>query len=90
MLPSQTPTYSAMPSSAPGGAPDWLEVQTSGSLDNRHEACFVFVPTNNKAYLIGGRGNPPVNVYDPSTREWSVEPGPGQQLHHMQCGRLLH
>lgn len=61
----------------------WLQVHTTGSLVAREEACFVMV--NHKAYLIGGRDKKPVNVYDPVQRKWTREPGPGLQLHHMQC-----
>lgn len=62
----------------------WNVIETIGIPEKRHEACFVMTE-NGKAYLIGGRGLKSVNVFDPKTNEWSREPGPGQQLHHMQC-----
>ena len=49
----------------------------------RHEACFVNV--NGKGYLIGGRGEKPVDVYDPNIQSWTQKAGPGLELHHMQC-----
>jgi Kelch motif len=61
----------------------WSIVPTTGTLDARHEACFIMV--GSKAYLIGGRDNSTVNVYNPATRFWTQEPGPGLKLHHMQC-----
>lgn len=38
-----------------------------------------------KGYLIGGRNNKPVNIYNPVDNSWSEVPGPGIELHHMQC-----
>lgn len=61
----------------------WHLMAATGTLDARHEACFVMV--GSRAYLVGGRDNLPVNVYNPSTRTWTREPGPGLKLHHMQC-----
>ena len=82
---SQTPSSSNIIHSSIWGSGRWIEVATNNTaLERRHEACFVWV--NGKAYLVGGRGQLSVNIYDPHTRVWSAEPGPGQQLHHMQCG----
>lgn len=58
----------------------------SGQLIRRHEACAVMV--NGLVVLLGGRGvNKGVSVYNPRTRVWSnrAGPGPGIELHHMQC-----
>ncbi|KAI0559010.1 ring canal kelch protein [Gracilaria domingensis] len=38
-----------------------------------------------KGYLIGGRGEKPVDIFDPATNTWTDAPGPGIELHHMQC-----
>lgn len=80
-----SPSPSETPSLAPSNAqsPAWLQVATTGTLVARHEACFVMV--GNKAYLVGGRDKNPVNVYNPATRQWTQEPGPGLKIHHMQC-----
>lgn len=40
---------------------------------------------NGKHYLVGGRGVKNVGVYDPSTSSWTSAPGPGVEIHHMQC-----
>jgi hypothetical protein len=37
------------------------------------------------AYLIGGRGLKPVDVYNPRTGSWTPKTGPPLELHHMQC-----
>lgn len=58
-------------------------VPAKGSLTPRHEACFVMV--DGKAYLLGGRGERPVDVFDPATGEWRQREGYGKRLHHMQC-----
>jgi hypothetical protein len=63
---------------------DWQLVNTGGTKPKaRVEACFVMVGT--LAYLIGGRGINPVDVYNPYTQTWTARTGPGLELHHMQC-----
>jgi hypothetical protein len=40
----------------------------------------------NLAYLIGGRGILPVDVYDPVSQNWLTPlPGLGREFHHTQC-----
>lgn len=40
---------------------------------------------NNKAYLLGGRGNRPVNVLDLNTNTWSSASYPPEEIHHFQA-----
>ncbi|MFK7854089.1 MAG: hypothetical protein AB8B79_08250 [Granulosicoccus sp.] len=48
----------------------------------RHESGLVAV--DGKLYLMGGRGNRPIEVYDPATRVWrEIGPAP-MELHHFQ------
>lgn len=74
----------AVDAATPRRKPRWAIVKTQGVPVRRHEACFVMV--RGKGYLIGGRGRTkPVSVYDPRRRRWSNKPGPGVEIHHMQC-----
>lgn len=55
----------------------------AGSPTPRHETAFVQV--GSKFYLLGGRGNKAVEVYDPAGRTWSSNQKPPLQLHHFQA-----
>jgi N-acetylneuraminic acid mutarotase len=84
--PTPQPTVAPpMQSSAPSSYyADWLTVDTGSTKPTpRHEACFVTV--GDLAYLVGGRGVKPVDVYDPATQTWAMKTGPGIELHHAQC-----
>lgn len=48
----------------------------------RHE--HAFVENQGKLYLIGGRGNKPVQIYDPETDLWEIGAEPPIEIHHMQ------
>jgi hypothetical protein len=37
------------------------------------------------AYLMGGRGRLPVDIYHPRNGTWTVGTEPPMELHHMQC-----
>jgi len=65
-----------------GGA--W-EIFPDQNIDARHEACFVMVPSTDKAYLMGGRESQDVDIFDPVTRTWSKGETAPALLHHMQC-----
>ena len=65
----------------------WQLVQTDGIPDARHESCFVWHEGN--AYLIGGRGNPFVSVYNPRIRKWTNHSITSRRdIHHSQCVSL--
>ncbi|MDO8951287.1 MAG: DUF1080 domain-containing protein [Draconibacterium sp.] len=61
----------------------WLPVEAQGDVVGRHENGFI--EHNNKLYLIGGRGNPPVNVYNPQTNSWETKGKAPVDLHHFQA-----
>jgi len=67
-----------------GAATEWQAVTTSNgsSATARHEASAVSV--NGKFYLLGGRGDRPLEVYDPATRLWRVIGNTPIELHHFQ------
>lgn len=61
---------------------NWAETTTTNSPTARHEAAFVAV--GKKAYLLGGRGIKPVDIYDPVTKTWSVGDTSPVEIHHFQ------
>lgn len=61
----------------------WLPIDAKGDVVGRHENGFV--EYNNKLYLIGGRGNPAVNVFDPETNKWETKGKAPVDLHHFQA-----
>lgn len=69
---------------AAGGRLSWKIMRTRGMPVARHEACYVKAPNGNH-YLIGGRGKKNVGIYNPATKTWTSAPGPGIEIHHMQC-----
>ena len=61
----------------------WTSVDTpNGAIDARHEADYLKVA--GKFYLIGGRGNKELNIYDPETGIWTNGTRPPIQFHHFQ------
>jgi len=62
----------------------WLNrYTTDGSVvQKRHEAGGVAL--NGKLYLLGGRGNRNVSVYDPNTNRWSQKAAAPIELNHFQ------
>lgn len=61
---------------------EWQAVSPIGEPLARHECAFV--ESNDKLYLIGGRGEKPVNVYDPTTNRWTDAAQPPIEIHHFQ------
>lgn len=68
-----------------GGKGKWKNIDSSisGRPRSRHEACFVMA--NGKGYLLGGRGDNGLDIFNPKTRRWSRGNGMPTQMHHMQC-----
>ena len=85
-------TCSTQPNPAPAASPTltesaataWQKVNTpNGSQPTaRHEAAFVRVA--DKAYLLGGRGVKPVDIYDLNTQTWSEGATSPVEIHHFQ------
>ena len=61
---------------------NWEEVTTQNLPTPRHEAAFVAV--GSKAYLLGGRGIKPVDIYDPATQTWTAGAPSPVEIHHFQ------
>lgn len=61
---------------------DWNNLSTRGTVTARHEAGGVAV--NGKLYVLGGRGNRPVDVYDPGTNQWKSVAKAPMEMHHFQ------
>lgn len=61
----------------------WHIVATENEPTARHENAFAEV--DGKFYLIGGRGNKPVDIYDPQTSTWTEGQKPPLEMHHFQA-----
>lgn len=68
-------------SSPPPG--EWTVVETKNEPTARHENAFV--EANGRFYLLGGRGDRPVNIYNPETKRWTEGSAPPFQIHHFQA-----
>ncbi|MEM1358860.1 MAG: galactose oxidase [Bacteroidota bacterium] len=78
-----SPSEETAPETAPGTEEkSWQEVTTTGQPTARHEAAFVAV--GDKAYLLGGRGIKPVDIYDPATKTWTTGDTSPVEIHHFQ------
>lgn len=60
----------------------WSEITTTGEPSARHEAAFIAV--GDKAYLLGGRGILPVDIFDPATDSWTAGAESPVEIHHFQ------
>jgi hypothetical protein len=60
----------------------WHSLATKGKVTPRHETGGVVV--NGKLYVIGGRGNRPVEVYDPQSNRWQKISNAPIEMHHFQ------
>lgn len=67
--------------SAPSGK--WTILSSSGEPMERHENAYAKI--DNKFYLIGGRGERPVEIYDPANNSWSKGATPPLSMHHFQA-----
>ena len=79
-------TFELIDSSIPPGR--WIEIDSAAPIDARHEACFVMVDNpaiGRRGYLVGGRGDRALDIFDPVTRTWTTGATVPLQLHHMQC-----
>lgn len=65
------------------GAGNWTTVDMKNQPTARHENAFIEV--DGRFYLLGGRGERPVDIYDPETNRWSEGPAPPFQMHHFQA-----
>ncbi len=61
----------------------WTVEVSSNDPTKRHENAYVEV--GGLFYLIGGRGNKPLEIYDPVSRSWSTGAAPPFEMHHFQA-----
>ena len=63
---------------------DWQGVSSADGSRAvaRHEAGAVAM--GGKLYLLGGRGQRPVSIFDPATKRWSQGAAPPFEMHHFQ------
>lgn len=61
----------------------WQIMDLDEPPTNRHENAAAVV--DDKLYLIGGRGERPVEVYDPATQSWKEKATPPLSMHHFQA-----
>ncbi len=67
----------------PAAKNEWSMINTENEPLARHENAFTEL--NGKFYLIGGRTNKPINIYDPKTNTWSEGATPPLEMHHFQA-----
>lgn len=62
----------------------WQFLETSDELPHyRHENAYA--EASGKFYLIGGRGERPVDIYDPESKQWTTGVTPPLSMHHFQA-----
>ncbi len=61
----------------------WSPVTATNTLTPRHENGYVQV--GDTFYLLGGRGERPVETYDPAANRWQKKATPPFELHHFQA-----
>jgi hypothetical protein len=61
----------------------WSEVRCDGLPHARHEAGFV--ACGDHLYLLGGRGEKPVERFDPRSSRWEKAADPPMEIHHFQA-----
>lgn len=69
-------------SASPG---KWITLSHSNSDQpmKRHENAYV--KSGDKFYLVGGRGERPVEIYDPASDRWTTGTTPPLSMHHFQA-----
>ena len=62
----------------------WETISTEdGSMPTQRHEC-GFIEVGGKFYLLGGRGNKPVDIYDPEENTWKQGATPPVEIHHFQ------
>ena len=61
----------------------WATIESTNGPAARHENAYVAL--GDRFYLLGGRGNRPVEVFDPGTQTWESRNAPPFQMHHFQA-----
>lgn len=61
----------------------WMTIQPETEATSRHESSFV--ESDGKLYALGGRGERPVDEYDPKTNTWTKLADAPMEIHHFQA-----
>lgn len=61
----------------------WQTITAPQAPTARHENGFVAV--GERLYLLGGRGERPLDIFDPATGRWTQGAQPPFEIHHMQA-----
>lgn len=75
------PNLAAQP--RPDGKIQWSMGQASGKPTARHESAAAIV--NGKLYLIGGRGDRPLDILDLASGQWRTGSKPPVEINHTQA-----
>jgi N-acetylneuraminic acid mutarotase len=74
--------FAALPQAAVAQTTAWAALPSASTA--RHENAFVAL--DGKLYLLGGRGDRPMEVFDPTTGQWTTRATPPvRELSHMQA-----
>jgi N-acetylneuraminic acid mutarotase len=65
---------------------NWHSLEAEGEPLARHENALI--AAGGKLILIGGRGEKPLDIYDPAAKTWSKGATPPFEIHHMQAVTL--
>ena len=64
-------------------AGSWQTIASTTMPSLRHENAYIAV--GDRFYLVGGRGERAVEIYDPATQTWETGSTPPFQMHHFQA-----
>ncbi len=65
---------------------EWSIVEASGEVEARRDNGFM--SCKGQFYLLGGRGEHPVDIFDPATGTWRQGAYPPVEMHHFQAVRI--
>jgi large repetitive protein len=71
------------PSELASGPGSWESLPAGDAPMHRHENGYVRVGA--RFYLVGGRGERPIEIFDPITRTWTTGAAAPMELHHFQA-----
>ncbi|WP_140984400.1 Kelch repeat-containing protein [Asticcacaulis tiandongensis] len=64
-------------------AQSWHKLEATGKPTARHESAAAHV--DGRTFVIGGRGDRPLDILDHATNTWSVGAAPPSEMNHMQA-----
>lgn len=66
-----------------GETPKWTQVMGEGAPAARHESAAAAL--DGRIYIIGGRGERPLDIYDTRTGKWTKGAQPPSEMNHVQA-----